>query len=141
MIPDENLPEPLRQGLRALRDQHCPQAAIAAIDANFALVDLGDGEAPDGYIEREVRVFARVPLDILNVEPYGVVTVPLLHRSDGAGIPHQHASHTNARLITPPAGVATGFWSWDWKGMGRRTANDLALVYEWAWKCLRNGLR
>ena len=141
MVAEQELPEPLQQGLRALREQHCPSATVAAIDGNFALVDLGEGKAPVGYVERDVHVFARVPLDILNAEPYGVITVPLLNREDHVAIGHQHAGHANARLVSPPGGAATGFWSWDWKGIGRRTAIDLALVYEWAWKCLRDGLK
>jgi hypothetical protein len=141
MVPEETLPEPLRQALRAFREEHCPNATIAAVDGNFALLDLGQGSMPDGYIERDARVFARIPLDIINAEPYGVITIPFLHRKDGVAIGHQHAAHANARALSIPSGATTGFWSWDWKDIGRCTASELAFVYEWAWKCLRDGLR
>lgn len=140
-IPDEQLPEAFRQGLVALRERHCPDAAVVGVDGNFAIVDLGSGAPPEAYVERAVRVYARAPLDIINAEPYGVITLPLLHRRDGAAIGHQHASHANARLVVPADGSVTGFWSWNWSALGRRTAEDLALMFEWAWKCLRDGAR
>lgn len=141
MIADDALPPPFQEGLRGLREMHCADANVAAVDGNFALVYLGEGPAPDAYDETIVRVYARMPLDIRNAEPYGVVTIPLLRRKDGAAIGHQHAGHPNARPLAAPGEAPPAFWSWNWAGLGRRGPSDLALAYEWAWKCIRDGAR
>jgi hypothetical protein len=132
------LPVVLQHGLDALRSGVCREASVMAVDGNFVLFDLGTGALPASYSEREARVFARVSLDFLNAEPYGVITIPFLHRVDGKPIPNQHAGHESARPVDP-TGTASGFWSWNWTSMPRRRAEDVAAVYEWAWKCLRDG--
>ena len=141
MVAEDALPTPFREGLRALRERHCPHASVTVVDSNFALVDLGEESTPDGYVEPNVRVFARVPLDIRSAEPYGIVTIPMLHRKDGAAVGHQHPGHVNARPVANAAGPPPAFWSWNWAGLGRRGPGDLALAYEWAWKCVRDGAR
>jgi len=141
MVAEDSLPSPFRDGLRVLRELHCPRASVAAVDANFALVDLGEGLSPEDYVEPKVHVYARVPLDILNAEPYGIVTIPMLHRKDGVAVAHQHPAHVNAQPLVAAGGSPPAFWSWNWAGLGRRGAGDLALAYEWAWKCIRDGAR
>jgi hypothetical protein len=138
-LAEETLPVSLREGVRILRERHCPNAQVAAVDANFALIDLGEAQPPDGYVESSVRVFARMSLDIRNVKPYGVVTIPMLHRKDGAAIGHQHLSHPSALPVAEPGGAAPALWSWKWDALSQRGPEDVALAYEWAWKCLRDG--
>lgn len=132
--------ESFRAGMEALKTRHCPDAKVVAVDGNFAYIDLGDGTLPAIYAERNARVFARVPLDFPNAEPYGVVTAPYLHRADTAPIERHHSSHPHSKPIETALGLTDiGFWSWDWQRMPRKTPEDLSHIYEWAWKRIRQG--
>ena len=137
MVSAESLPAAFRRGLEALRSTHCPEAQATAIDGNFAIVHLGSGPLPEFYVEREAQVFARAPLDFVNAEPYGVITLPFLTLKDGRAIAHQHRGHQNAKPVEPVGGAATGFWSWKWGAMRRSVPEDMAKLFEWAWKCVR----
>lgn len=138
--PEAGLPEKFLQGLAALRTSACPEAAVAAIDGNFIILDLGVSPLPESYVEKEARVFVRTPADFLNAEPYGVVTMPYLNRKDGQAVPHQHRGHANARPVDPN-GASAGFWSWNWSSMPRRQPEDMAALFEWARKCVKDGAK
>jgi hypothetical protein len=137
-VLEEQLPASFRRGLEALRARVYPAAAVVAIEGNFAFIDVGVAPVPAVYEVSEARLFARVPLDVLNAEPYGVITIPFLKRRDDQRIAHQHLSHATAKPIEDLFNVQTGFWSWGWKNMPAiQDPEQLAVIYEWAWKAVR----
>jgi hypothetical protein len=148
-VDEATLPEALVQGLEAIRSRVLPDVSVIDVIDNFATLDLGsmgrDGsdlmeELPAIYEEKTVRLFARVALNFPHAEPYGLVTVPTLHRVDRQPIDRQHSAHPIAQRIAAALGESdAAFWSWNWSGMPRRTPADLAAVVEWARKRIREG--
>jgi hypothetical protein len=143
------LPEALRLGLREIRNRVLADAAVAAIIDNFAVFDLGtmvrggpdeSAQLPEIFQETAIRLFARVANNFPLAEPYGLITIPTLHRVDGHAIERQHSPHPIAEAFATRLGESdAAFWSWDWKGMPRREPGDLVAIVEWARKRIRQG--
>ena len=156
-IEEATLPENLQRGLRAVRARGCVDARAVATDGNFTIIAIGtmtkrsptramtkagDAELPDDYIEDSTDLFARVANTFPLALPYGVITVPFLHRCDGRTIEWQHLNNANAQAIAAALRrVDVGFWSWDWRNMPQREPEDLVALSEWARKCVREGAR
>lgn len=141
MIVDESgLPESFRYGLESIRNLHFAYAKVLAVEANFAYIDLGEMVLPDFYVQDLVQVFGRVPLSFPLAQPYGIVTAPLLQRKDGRPIERLHANHQTARPVEVALGISgAGFWSWNWQNMPLQKPTDLAAIFEWARKRIRQG--
>ena len=151
IVDEGSLPEAFRAGLRAIRARVLPTVNVIAVIENFAILDLGTmerdssntaAELPPIYEESTVRLFARAPLTFPHAEPYGVMTIPSLRRSDKRPIERHHpsSSHATAKSFADRLGETDiGFWSFDWTGMPRREPADLAAIVEWARKRIRQG--
>jgi hypothetical protein len=135
------LPEAFSRGLEALRKRECPEARVVLVDDNFAWIFLQSVNLTDlglAYKERCCLLLARAPLTFPNADPYGIATVPLLHRTDGNAIERMHASHLHiAKLANLPGYGDIAFWSWEWKGMRRDQPERLADLFNWALKRVR----
>jgi hypothetical protein len=157
LIAEAALPDNLQRGLRAVRDRVCATARAIASDANFTIIAIGRmtkastggvamdadvGVLPDEYVENAAELFARVANTFPHALPYGVITVPFLHRRDGRAIDWQHMHNANAHAVSTALGRAdVGFWSWDWRNMRQVEPEDLVALVEWARKCVREGAR
>jgi len=138
MVDETALPEAFRCGLQTIRDREVPDAAVVAIEANFAYIDIGAELLGDVYQEEVARVYVRAPLTFPSAHPYGFVTVPCLTRVDGQTIDRQHRDHRTARPVHVALGVqGSGFWSWDWTNLPAHRPEDLAAIVEWARKRIR----
>jgi hypothetical protein len=148
-VDEGSLPEALRSGLQAIRSRILPDITVLAVIDNFVVLNLGimergganaSAELPAIYREATAHLFARVPLNFPNAEPYGLVTVPTLHRLDGQQIERLHSPHPTAQAVADLLGESdAAFWSWDWSGMPRRDPVDLVTIVEWARKRIRQG--
>jgi hypothetical protein len=126
-----------------------------ANDGNFTLIDVGsmtkranqsetysaaDADLPEIYEAKSALIFARVSSNFPNAQPYGVITVPYLVRSDGRQVEWQHLNNANSQAIIALLGRSdVGFWSWGWQNMSLRKPEDLVAIVEWARKCVREG--
>lgn len=140
MVDEHQFSQHFRSGLDALRVLHFADAKAVAVEGNFAFIDLGEMVLPDLYVQNMVRIFGRAPLTFPLAQPYGIVTAPLLQRADGCPIERQHANHQTARPVEEALGISgTGFWSWNWQNMPLQDPKDLASIFEWARKRIRQG--
>jgi len=128
------------QGLQALRARECPDAMVVCVDSNFAWILLGkvNLEALElAFKEKECLLFIRVPLTFPNTPPYGIATVPALHRRDDAAIDRFHLNNQHTILLAQQPGYAdVAFWSWDCKEMKLVKVEQMAELYGWALKRL-----
>lgn len=135
------LPDAFVTGLNALRQRDCHDAEVVLVEDNFAWillqpVDLEQLGLP--FKEKSCLLFARAPLTFPNADPYGIATVPLLHRVDDAAIDRLHASHQHITNLAKKPGYADiGFWSWEWKNMRKDMPERLGDLFVWALKRLR----
>ncbi len=137
-VRDDDLPPNLAKGLEAIRRLHVPDAHVAAIQNNFAYIDIGVIALDDVFIEEEVRLYARVSTNFPDAEPYGIVTSKFLHRADGTPVERQHQNHAHAQPVKQAGGWSDpGFWSWKWSNMPTSKPADLAACVEWARKRIR----
>ncbi|HEY4180217.1 MAG TPA: hypothetical protein VGM90_25415 [Kofleriaceae bacterium] len=111
---------------------------VIAIAENFAYIDLGEEALGGHYKEGCARVVARVALTFPDADPYGLVVMPVLHRSDDKPVDRQHPGHPHATPAATALGVTDfAFWSWNWERMPRSKPEDMASVAEWARKRFR----
>lgn len=133
-------PKEFTQGLEALKARACPDAQVACVDNNFAWILLGkvDLEALElMYKEKECLLFIRVPTSFPNAVPYGIATVPVLHRRDDAAIERLHMNNQHTTTLAQKPGYAdVAFWSWDTKDMKLVRPEQMAELYGWALKRL-----
>src|SRR5438132_483879 len=127
-INEDELPIPFKQGLASIRELHAPDAKVVSIDGNFAFVALGEFQDHEHiYDQPRIELFARAALTFPDADPYGVATAPAVTRKDKATISNYHINHDQARTIQVFTGMQDiGYFSWDWKGMPRARAQDLA---------------
>jgi hypothetical protein len=140
-VEEAQLPTGFQRGLAAVRKQ-VPDAAVVAVQDNFAIIGIGELSNEDltRYTQDSARLFVRAPLTFPNAPPYGLITVPFLTRKDGVAIERQHLNHPNAAPVAAYLGATElGFWSWDWSNMPLRRPEDLAAIVPWALKRIREG--
>lgn len=134
------LSQQFTQGLQALRARECPDATVVCVENNFAWILLGtvNLEALElAFKEKECLLFMRVPLTFPNTVPYGIATVPVLHRRDDAPIERLHVNNQHTTLLASKPGYAdVAFWSWDCTNMKLTKAEQMADLYGWALKRL-----
>lgn len=156
-IDEAALPAAMRRGLQVVRERVLPGARVVALDNNFVVMAVGtmtkastrlaepttdDAELPEGYVEEQAALYARVSRNFPNAESYGVVTAPFLTRKDSRPVEWQHRNNANAAAVAAVLGRSdVGFWSWNWQGGPSRVPEDLVAVVEWARRCIREGAR
>lgn len=127
--PFEALASSCQEAVRHLRER-CPEAAVVAVEGDWAFVSVGHievGRIVDLYEQDRALGIVRIQKLFPDGErPYGIVTVPYLERTDGKDIPRQRRSHENARPVEEALGIDdSGFWSWKWEGIKRDAPEHL----------------
>jgi hypothetical protein len=137
-VDETQLSQDFRTGLEALRAATGLPCAVLAIADNFVHIDLGEELLGPHYKETSARLIARIAVTFPAAEPYGLVIIPVLHRTDDKPVDRQHPGHANAQPSATALGVTDfAFWSWNWERMPRTKPEDMVAVAEWARKRLR----
>lgn len=131
MSPDpvDHLTDSCREALGELREV-CQGAKVVAVHGDWAFISLGHfdlRQINDIYKQDQVLGVIRIPKDFpQGPDPYGIITVPYLERSDGQQISKQDKGHQKASAVSEAFDTDDiGFWSWKWDGVSRDSPGAL----------------